>query len=363
MRDPRRGGHRGGSPRRPARCRGRVCAASAADQACLRAERRERAEARDGSVPTVVLVGKGITFDSGGLTLKSFENMLTMKTDMSGAADVIATLGACRALAVRVKVVAIAPTTENMPGGRAVKPGDVLEIRNGKTIEVLNTDCEGRLVLADGLSLAVEEQPDAIIDLATLTGACVVALPCRRAPLLRGPARAPTPQRLWPAHRAVLVPPPPLIRRYGSRRLRGPRPTPVRPRSAARLLVGTGTPRFAFQVLRPPKGLVGRLPPDAKPARRRTGPLTVVFDHVGGREPEQPRGDAEQPRVVKTVVLKRLEPVTEPLAYDPLVGPICSAEATTIGVTKATLSRIMRKGRPVNRTPETCRRTRDSHWQ
>jgi leucyl aminopeptidase len=130
----------------------------------------------DGTVPTVALVGKGITFDSGGLTLKSFEGMMTMKTDMSGAADVIATLGACRALNVRVRVVGIAPTTENMPGGRAVKPGDVLEIRNGKTIEVLNTDCEGRLVLADGLCLAVEEEPDAIVDIATLTGACVVAL-------------------------------------------------------------------------------------------------------------------------------------------------------------------------------------------
>ena len=99
-----------------------------------------------------------------------------MKTDMSGAADVIATLGACRALGVGVRVVGFAPTTENMPGGRAIKPGDVLKIRNGKTIEVLNTDCEGRLVLADGLSLAAEEDPDAIIDLATLTGACVVAL-------------------------------------------------------------------------------------------------------------------------------------------------------------------------------------------
>jgi len=130
----------------------------------------------DGTIVTVVLVGKGITFDSGGLTLKTFEGMLTMKTDMSGAADVIATLGACEALGVKVRVVGIAPTTENMPGGRAVKPGDVLKIRNGKTIEVLNTDCEGRLVLADGLSLAAEEAPDAIVDLATLTGACVTAL-------------------------------------------------------------------------------------------------------------------------------------------------------------------------------------------
>jgi leucyl aminopeptidase len=124
----------------------------------------------------VVLVGKGITFDSGGLSLKTAEGMVTMKTDMSGAAAVLATVSACGALGVRVRVTAIAPTTENMPGGRATKPGDVLTIRNGRTIEVLNTDAEGRLVLADGLSLASEMQPDAIIDLATLTGACVVAL-------------------------------------------------------------------------------------------------------------------------------------------------------------------------------------------
>ncbi len=138
----------------------------------------------DGSIPTVALVGKGITFDSGGLSLKSADNMMAMKTDMSGAAVVIAALGACRALGVGVRVIGFAPTTENMPGGRAIKPGDVVEIRNGKTIEVLNTDAEGRLVLADGLSLAVEEDPDAIIDLATLTGACVVALGRRIAGLM-----------------------------------------------------------------------------------------------------------------------------------------------------------------------------------
>jgi leucyl aminopeptidase len=130
----------------------------------------------DGRVPHVVLVGKGITFDSGGLSLKSPDGMVTMKTDMSGAAAVLATISACGALGVRVRVTAISPVTENMPGGRATKPGDVLTIRNGRTIEVLNTDAEGRLVLADGLSLATEMQPDAVIDLATLTGACVVAL-------------------------------------------------------------------------------------------------------------------------------------------------------------------------------------------
>jgi leucyl aminopeptidase len=130
----------------------------------------------DGRVPHIVLVGKGITFDSGGLSLKGAESMMTMKTDMSGAATVLATVSACADLGVRVRVSAIAPVTENMPGGKATKPGDVLVIRDGQTIEVLNTDAEGRLVLADGLSLAAELQPDAIIDLATLTGAAVVAL-------------------------------------------------------------------------------------------------------------------------------------------------------------------------------------------
>jgi leucyl aminopeptidase len=130
----------------------------------------------DGHVPHVVLVGKGITFDSGGLSLKTAGGMTTMKTDMSGAAAVLATISACGDLGVPIKVSAIAPVTENMPGGRAIKPGDVLTIRNGHTIEVLNTDAEGRLILADGLSLATELHPDAIVDLATLTGACVVAL-------------------------------------------------------------------------------------------------------------------------------------------------------------------------------------------
>ncbi len=136
----------------------------------------EPAQSQGAAVPTVALVGKGITFDSGGLSLKSGEGMMAMKDDMSGAAVVIAVLGACKAAGVNVRVVGIAPCTENMPSGTATKPGDVLTTRNGKTIEVLNTDAEGRLVLADGLALAVEEAPDAIVDLATLTGACVVAL-------------------------------------------------------------------------------------------------------------------------------------------------------------------------------------------
>jgi leucyl aminopeptidase len=130
----------------------------------------------DGRVPHLVLVGKGITFDSGGLSLKTPAGMTTMKTDMSGAAAVLGAISACGDLGVRVRVTALAPITENMPGGAALKPGDVLRARNGKTIEVLNTDAEGRLILADALSLAVEQQPDAIVDIATLTGACVVAL-------------------------------------------------------------------------------------------------------------------------------------------------------------------------------------------
>jgi leucyl aminopeptidase len=129
-----------------------------------------------GRVPHVVLVGKGITFDSGGLSLKSPGGMETMKTDMGGAAAVLAALDAVATLGTRLKVTVLTPMTENMPGGRAIKPGDVLTARNGKTIEVLNTDAEGRLVLADALSLAAELEPDAIIDLATLTGAAVVAL-------------------------------------------------------------------------------------------------------------------------------------------------------------------------------------------
>jgi leucyl aminopeptidase len=129
-----------------------------------------------GARGTVALVGKGITFDSGGLSLKTADGMETMKTDMGGAAAVLATMSVLPALAPKVKVIGILPTTENMPSGTAIKPGDVLKIRNGKTVEVLNTDAEGRLVLADGLSLAVEAGVDAIIDLATLTGACMVAL-------------------------------------------------------------------------------------------------------------------------------------------------------------------------------------------
>jgi leucyl aminopeptidase len=124
----------------------------------------------------LALVGKGVVFDSGGLSLKTASGMETMKTDMGGAAAVIGAMSTLKELGVKTKVVAFTPMVENMPSGTAIRPGDVLKIRNGKTVEVLNTDAEGRLILADGLSLAVEEEPDAIVDLATLTGACVVAL-------------------------------------------------------------------------------------------------------------------------------------------------------------------------------------------
>jgi leucyl aminopeptidase len=122
------------------------------------------------------MVGKGIVFDSGGLSLKTADQMETMKTDMSGAAAVISAMEAIATLGVPVRILALAPLTENMPGGSALRPGDVLKARNGKTIEVLNTDAEGRLVLADALSLAAEAGPDLIVDLATLTGACMIAL-------------------------------------------------------------------------------------------------------------------------------------------------------------------------------------------
>ncbi len=124
----------------------------------------------------LAIVGKGIVFDSGGLSLKPAQGMETMKTDMSGAAAVFGAVEAIASLGIPVRVLGITPLTENMPGGGATRPGDVLRARNGKTIEVLNTDAEGRLVLADGLALAAEAEPDLIVDLATLTGACHVAL-------------------------------------------------------------------------------------------------------------------------------------------------------------------------------------------
>jgi leucyl aminopeptidase len=129
-----------------------------------------------GARATLAFVGKGVVFDSGGLSLKTAGGMETMKTDMSGGAAVIAAMSTLRDLNVKIRVIGFIPLVENMPSGDAMRPGDVLRMRNGKTVEVLNTDAEGRLILADALSLASEEEPDAIVDLATLTGACVVAL-------------------------------------------------------------------------------------------------------------------------------------------------------------------------------------------
>jgi leucyl aminopeptidase len=131
---------------------------------------------RGGNAPVIALVGKGITFDSGGLSLKPSASMEDMKADMTGAAVVLAALRAAAQLGLGLNIEAYLPLAENMTGGRALKLGDVLTHRNGKTVEVLNTDAEGRLVLADALSYAVESQPACVIDLATLTGACMVAL-------------------------------------------------------------------------------------------------------------------------------------------------------------------------------------------
>jgi leucyl aminopeptidase len=127
-------------------------------------------------IPHVALVGKGVTFDSGGLSMKSPDAMMTMKTDMTGAAIVMAVTSVASRLKLPIRITAIAPLTENLVGDKSTKPGDVLTIRNGMTIEVLNTDAEGRLILADGLSLAVDAEPDVIVDVATLTGAQNVAL-------------------------------------------------------------------------------------------------------------------------------------------------------------------------------------------
>lgn len=125
---------------------------------------------------TIAFVGKGVTFDAGGLSIKPGNGMMTMKMDMGGAAAVIGAMSVLKAVKAPVRVRAYVPMTDNMLGGDATRPGDVLKIRNGKTIEVLNTDAEGRLILADALSLASEAKPDAIVDLATLTGAAVAAL-------------------------------------------------------------------------------------------------------------------------------------------------------------------------------------------
>jgi leucyl aminopeptidase len=133
---------------------------------------------------SLALVGKGITFDTGGLSLKPAESMVGMKYDMTGAAAVLEAVLAIAALKLPIKATAWLCLAENMPSGGATRPNDVIKIRNGKTVEVLNTDAEGRLVLADGLSMASEENPDFLVDVATLTGAATIALGNRYAGLM-----------------------------------------------------------------------------------------------------------------------------------------------------------------------------------
>jgi len=132
--------------------------------------------ARAAAHGTVVLIGKGVTFDSGGISIKPSAGMAEMKMDMAGAAAVIGTMSAVSRMGLPFRVVGLVPATENLSGGSAMRPGDILRHANGMTSEVDNTDAEGRLILADALAYAERFSPDLIIDLATLTGAVVVAL-------------------------------------------------------------------------------------------------------------------------------------------------------------------------------------------
>ena len=124
----------------------------------------------------LVLVGKGITFDTGGISLKPAGDMDEMKFDMSGAGSVLGAIRALAGMKAPVNVIGVIPTCENMPGGRATRPGDVVTTLSGQTVEILNTDAEGRLILCDALAYAARFEPEAVIDIATLTGACVIAL-------------------------------------------------------------------------------------------------------------------------------------------------------------------------------------------
>ena len=129
-----------------------------------------------GSGKTLGLVGKGVTFDTGGISLKPSGSMHEMKMDMSGAAAVLEAVAAIAELELELDLIAVVPSTENMPSGTAIKPGDVITQYNGKTVEVNNTDAEGRLILADALAYAVEQGAERIVDIATLTGAVMIAL-------------------------------------------------------------------------------------------------------------------------------------------------------------------------------------------
>jgi leucyl aminopeptidase len=127
-------------------------------------------------IAPICLIGKGITFDSGGISLKDPPGMDEMKFDMGGAAAVLGALRAAAELALPLNVIAIVPTCENMPGGRAVKPADIVTSMSGQTVEILNTDAEGRLILCDAITYSRRFKPAAVIDVATLTGACIIAL-------------------------------------------------------------------------------------------------------------------------------------------------------------------------------------------
>ena len=129
-----------------------------------------------GSGETLGLVGKGVTFDTGGISLKPSAGMQEMKMDMSGAAAVLETVGAIAELGLKLNLIAVVPSTENMPSGTAIKPGDIITQYNGKTVEVNNTDAEGRLILADALAYVIEQGADRVVDIATLTGAVMIAL-------------------------------------------------------------------------------------------------------------------------------------------------------------------------------------------
>ncbi|MBD3401482.1 leucyl aminopeptidase [candidate division GN15 bacterium] len=154
----------------------------------------------------IVLVGKGVTFDTGGISLKPSLNMHEMKQDMTGSAVVLATLVTAARLGVKRNIVGLIPATENMPSGTAIKPGDIITMRKGKTVEIINTDAEGRLILADALDYANKYKPQAVIDIATLTGACLFILGYAGAPFVGNnskltdlirEAAANTAERVW----------------------------------------------------------------------------------------------------------------------------------------------------------------------
>src|SRR5256885_9287867 len=133
----------------------------------------------------VALIGKGITFDTGGISIKPAANMEEMTADMSGAAAIVSTTVLAARLKLPLEIIATVPMAENMPSGAAYRPGDVLTMYGGKTVEVLNTDAEGRLILADAISRAAEDEPDYLIETSTLTGAQIVSLG-RRTPGIMG---------------------------------------------------------------------------------------------------------------------------------------------------------------------------------